>query len=208
MEWSEVIHRQSFFDDERGGEIERPGAAHGKIVYRAVDGKLADVASREEERMHDIAVGGEGQPFGPDREHCPVMHLFQSGVAKFREEELLDQFVCEFPAAAVCEQHLFVLCDGKRAGVSFECEFLVRHGAPCVRLRRQQSCDVNTLTAREQDAGCSMPDSGVGSVYREKSCAASEMWLLPFVFGHCGLLIKTFPVCSGTGNYSVMTLFP
>lgn len=48
-------------DDEGGGESEGFGPADCKIVDRATDGDLADVAAGEFEWGHDKAVGGEGK---------------------------------------------------------------------------------------------------------------------------------------------------
>ncbi len=46
----QVGQRQSFFEDERRRQEQRPGAADGQIVDRAVHRQPADVAAGEEER--------------------------------------------------------------------------------------------------------------------------------------------------------------
>ena len=43
-----IIHRQTFLDDERGAQAQRPGAGHGQIVERAAHRQFADIAAGEE----------------------------------------------------------------------------------------------------------------------------------------------------------------
>ena len=64
----EHVDGEALFQNERGAEVERFGAAHGEIVDGAVDGERADIAAAEEERFDDEAVGGEGEALGADLE--------------------------------------------------------------------------------------------------------------------------------------------
>jgi hypothetical protein len=63
----EVGQRQAFFENKRGGEKQRRGAAHGQIIDRSMHGEFADVAAGEEERADDKRIGGEGDAAGPSR---------------------------------------------------------------------------------------------------------------------------------------------
>ena len=56
------LHRQAFLEDEAGAQEQRPRAAHRQVVDRAVDRQRADVAAGEEQRPHDVGVGGEREP--------------------------------------------------------------------------------------------------------------------------------------------------
>ena len=63
---AERFHRQSFFEDEARGEIERLGAGHRQVVDRAIDGQLADVAAGEQERPDHEGIGRQGQSAAGD----------------------------------------------------------------------------------------------------------------------------------------------
>ena len=47
---SQILDRESLFENEAGGEIERTRAAHREVVDRAVDGEPSDVAAGKENR--------------------------------------------------------------------------------------------------------------------------------------------------------------
>ena len=64
---------ESFLEDERGRDGERPSARDGEVVDRAVHGELADRTAREAQRVHDEGVGGEGQPFDADSDRRRVV---------------------------------------------------------------------------------------------------------------------------------------
>src|SRR5208282_229539 len=44
----EFVHREALFDDEGGAQEQRRCAAHGQIVYRAVNGEGTDIAAGKE----------------------------------------------------------------------------------------------------------------------------------------------------------------
>ena len=64
----EILHRQTFLQNETGREIKRARAAHGEIVNGAMNGQLADVAAREKNRADDKRIGAEGQRVSPFNE--------------------------------------------------------------------------------------------------------------------------------------------
>src|SRR2546422_31756 len=49
---------EALLEDEATRQVERAGPRHGQVVDRAVDGQVADVAAGEEDRRHDVGVGG------------------------------------------------------------------------------------------------------------------------------------------------------
>ncbi len=51
------LHRQTLFEDKTAGEVARDRAADRHVVSRTADGQLADIATREEQRIDNIAVG-------------------------------------------------------------------------------------------------------------------------------------------------------
>src|ERR1019366_1772147 len=52
---------QSFLKDEAGAYETWPRPAHGKVVDRAVDGERTYVATRKDQRLDHIGIGGEGE---------------------------------------------------------------------------------------------------------------------------------------------------
>ena len=58
---AELVDRRSPPRDERGREPVRPGAHHGEVVDRPVDGEVTDRSARETERLHHERIGGERQ---------------------------------------------------------------------------------------------------------------------------------------------------
>ena len=75
---AQIVDGQAFFEDERGGEIQRLRAAHGQIVDGAVDGEAADVAAGKEDRRDHEGVGGEGEARAADGEHGLVVELVEN----------------------------------------------------------------------------------------------------------------------------------
>ena len=76
---------EPLLEDERRRHGQRHRAADGEVVDGAVDGQLADVAPREEERADHEAVGGHGQPrpLEPgDAQHRLVAELGEHGVVE------------------------------------------------------------------------------------------------------------------------------
>ena len=53
-------NRQPLLQYEADAEIERPRSTHGEVVDGAVDGESADVAAGEDEWLHHVGIGGEG----------------------------------------------------------------------------------------------------------------------------------------------------
>src|SRR5262249_39322202 len=102
-------------EDQREGQRDRPGAADGEVVDRAVHGELADVAAREEERRHDVRVGRERDAARVDGERRLVVERVERGVPEGRQEEALDELRRKLSAAAVAEQDLVARADRQRA---------------------------------------------------------------------------------------------
>ena len=82
----EGFHGQPLFNDIAGTEVERARAGHRKVVHRAVHSQGAEVAAGEEERAHDIGVGGERQALPADLEHAGVVLRFEHRVAERGQE--------------------------------------------------------------------------------------------------------------------------
>ena len=108
---AQVLGRESLFEDEGGGKVERTRAAHGQVVDRAVDGQTTDVAAGEEDRGHDERVGGEGQSRAVDFDDRLVIELVEQRIAKGRQEDAFDQLRRQFAAAAVAEHNLVAAHD-------------------------------------------------------------------------------------------------
>ena len=53
---------EALLEDEARRQVQRRRAGHGQVVDRAVDGQVTDVAAGEEQRRHDVGVGGEREP--------------------------------------------------------------------------------------------------------------------------------------------------
>ena len=54
------FHFQPFFKNKSGTQIKGPRAAHGKVIYCAVNREITDVASRENQRTNDERICREG----------------------------------------------------------------------------------------------------------------------------------------------------
>jgi hypothetical protein len=82
---------------------------HGQVVDCAADGDAADVAAREKDRMDDVRVGGDDEPFiVAERNRGAVIHRTESdSVERHRrelaDEEFLDQRAHRASAAALLE---------------------------------------------------------------------------------------------------------
>ena len=113
---AEIVDRQAFFEDERGGEIERLRAAHREVVDGAVDGETADVAAGKEDRRDDKGVGGEGEARVADGEHGLIVELVEHGIAEGGQKDFVDEVGGELAAAAMAEHDLLVLVDRDGAG--------------------------------------------------------------------------------------------
>ena len=113
----QVGDREALLQDEPGRQVQRPGAAHGQVVHRAVDGQVADVAAREEQRRDHVGVGGEGQPAGRGAQRGAVLQLLQHRVAERLQEHRLDQRLGGLAAGPVGQRDPFLADAGlARAG--------------------------------------------------------------------------------------------
>ncbi len=109
--------RQPLLEDQRNAEESRLGAAHREIVDRTVDGERADVAARELERSHDIAVGRERERPVNGLEHGAVMAQLELGIVERGPDHGVEQPQHRTAAAAVRELHDLVVVLRQRAGV-------------------------------------------------------------------------------------------
>jgi len=55
------------------------------------------VAAREEERAHDIGIGGEGEALPGDVEHAGIMLRFEHRIAESGQEQLADERCISLP---------------------------------------------------------------------------------------------------------------
>ncbi len=97
------------FQDEAGGEMQRPGAGHRQIVHRAMHRQRTDVAAGKEQRRNHVAVGGQGDAAGRQVQAGLIVALVEPGIAERRREQFLDQLRHGPPAAAVAQLDLAVL---------------------------------------------------------------------------------------------------
>ena len=67
----EILHRQSFLQNETRRQIERTRAAHCQVVNGSMNREFADVAAREKDRAHDKRIGAECHPFAVQRKNAP-----------------------------------------------------------------------------------------------------------------------------------------
>ncbi len=79
------------------------GAGHGQIINGAVNGQRADVASRELQRLHDEAVGGDQGFAFHGRQGNGVGPGVQPGIGEMAGKDRLDQFPHAPAAVAVGE---------------------------------------------------------------------------------------------------------
>ena len=119
----QVGQRQPLFEDERRRQEQRPGAADGQVVDRAMHRQPADVAAGEEERPDHERVGREGDArrhravvAGAEADGRLVLQRRQHVVAEAGHEEPLDQVGGQLAAAAVAEQDLVVPRVRQRTG--------------------------------------------------------------------------------------------
>ena len=112
----QVRHRQALLQDEARRQIERPGAAHGEVVYGAMDGQLPDVAAGEEDGVDDKRIGAEGNAGPVHGEDGAIVERFEELIAELGQHHLLDQLVGELAATAVGEHDFLMVHDRHRAG--------------------------------------------------------------------------------------------
>ena len=100
----EFVHREAFFDDERGAQKQRRCAAHRQIVHRAVNRERADVAAGKEQWLHYEGIGGDGQTLAVHIHDCLVIQTRQHRILKRRQEDVANQLGAQLAAAAVPQQ--------------------------------------------------------------------------------------------------------
>jgi len=100
----ELLDRHPLFQHEAHREVERRCARGRHVVHRAADRQPADVAAREEQRMHHVGVGGKRETTGGEVERGGVVHPTQHLVTELGHEELLDELLHHGAAATVGEQ--------------------------------------------------------------------------------------------------------
>ena len=71
----QIVDGQAFFENESGREIERPGAAHGQIVHRAVYRQSPNVAARKKDRRNHKGVSSKRQASPANAKHRLVIEL-------------------------------------------------------------------------------------------------------------------------------------
>ena len=72
------FHRQAFLQHHAAGQEQRTRAADREVVHRAGNRERADIRAGEEQRIHHVAVGGEGQPIAmagkvSERQACVIL---------------------------------------------------------------------------------------------------------------------------------------
>ena len=53
----QIGHRKALFDNQTGTQVQRLRTAHCNIVDSPVNGQIADVSSREKNRVHCVGIG-------------------------------------------------------------------------------------------------------------------------------------------------------
>ena len=105
----------AFFQDESRRHIQRCRSPHRKIVDRPIHRERADVAAGEKDRRDNEGVGGEGEARPANLEDRLIVHPVKRGVAKAADEDLFDQLRGQLAAAAMAQNNLRMIEDGKRA---------------------------------------------------------------------------------------------
>ena len=96
----------------------RLGAGDGEVVDRPVDGQLADVSAREEERLDDVRVGREREPGAAELAGRCVAELVEQRVRELFEEEALDEPPRRLAARAVGERDELVGVTARVAAIA------------------------------------------------------------------------------------------
>src|SRR5262249_46512246 len=110
----EVIHRESFFDNERRREVLRMSSAHRQIVDRSIDRKVSDVPAGKENRVDDVRVGTERNARPIYRQYGSIVLSFERWVMKRRQNHLLNELVGQLSTTAVCKHDRLVIENGCR----------------------------------------------------------------------------------------------
>ena len=72
-------------------------AAHGEIVYRAVNREGSDVAARKEQRLHHERIGRKSQPRAADVEDRLVVQAVEQGIREQRQKDVVQQLGAQLP---------------------------------------------------------------------------------------------------------------
>lgn len=99
---------QAGFENQRHGDRHRPGAGHGQIVDRAVDGQFADRAAGKPQRLNDEAVCRHGDAAGGQLQRGGIRQGVEPGIGQNRPDQSFDQLARRFTAGAVRHRDLFV----------------------------------------------------------------------------------------------------
>ena len=99
--------REAFLEDEPGRQVERRGPGDRQVVDGAVDGQVADVAAREEQRLDHVGVRGERHPGPVDRQLGRVLERLEERVAEGVEKDRLDQGLGRLAARPVRHRDAF-----------------------------------------------------------------------------------------------------
>lgn len=92
---------KAFFQDESDGECERRGPSHGDIVDASVGGKIADAATRKEQRTDDKGVRGYGYATRHGGQRPCIMTDRKLRAVEVTREQLLNKLMTGASAAAV-----------------------------------------------------------------------------------------------------------
>ncbi|OPZ65640.1 MAG: hypothetical protein BWY83_02999 [bacterium ADurb.Bin478] len=122
----QFIERQPLFQYKTDAEIERPGAAHAQIIDRAVDREISNVAAREKNGLHHIAVRGKGDTAGVYGQRGRVIALLQLFADQVGVKKMADQIVHHTATAAVRHLHGKGWSHSRRAGAGFFLLFMHR----------------------------------------------------------------------------------
>jgi len=82
----EIAQWKALFQDERRAQCDRPGSAHGKIIYGPVYCQGADISAAEEKRLGHERIRGEGQPCATEFQDSLIFQAFENGVRERRQE--------------------------------------------------------------------------------------------------------------------------
>jgi hypothetical protein len=99
----EVVQGEAFLQDEGGRQVQGTRATHREVVHRPVDGQAADVAPREEEGAHDVAIRGEREARLFYGKNGAVVTGLQQRIPEGRKEDRLDEVSHHAPPAPVGE---------------------------------------------------------------------------------------------------------
>ncbi len=97
-----------FLEDQRPGQPERSGTAHGEVVDRTEDRETAEITAGENRRVDNERIGGQGWPSGRHfGQHRGVGKGFQVGIAESRQKELLHQLARQPASPTVGKKNPF-----------------------------------------------------------------------------------------------------